>query len=168
MKSILNPSLLLPIGLLLLQTIFFFFICVYVLRRARIIQFPLAGLEYSNVIVAGSVLFGVFYITTADIQGLFQAYKTYHNLGEGFGQNTFIKFGEYYMVLLFLEVLYAIIGFGIIKLLLGYKNSVQEIQNGNIPGSILMAVLLLSISLLLQRAGEEIVIYLTPQYITIR
>lgn len=168
MKSIVSFSMLLPIGLLLVQTLFFFFVCLYVLRRSQIIKFPLAGLEYSNVIVAGSVLFGLFYITTADIEGLFQAYKTYQNLGKGYVGNTVIKFSEYFLAIFFLEVLYAVLAFSIIKLLLGFKYSVQEIQNGNIPGSVLMAVLIISSSILLQRSGEEILVYLTPQFITIR
>lgn len=168
MKSIFSFAMLLPIGLLLLQTLFLFFICLYVLRRSQIIKFPLAGLEYSNVIVAGSVLFGLFYITTADIKGLFQAYKTYQNLGKDFVSNTITKFSEYFSAIFFLEILYAVLAFGIIRLLLRFKSSVQEIQNGNIPGSILMAVLIISTSILLQRSGEEVIVYLTPQFVIIR
>ena len=58
---------------------------------------------------------------TADIKALFQAYKTYQNLGKGFLGNCFIKFSEYFSAIFFLEVLYAILAFGIIKLLLGFK-----------------------------------------------
>lgn len=168
MEAIFNVQILIPIGLLLLQTLFFFFLCLFLLRRTQIIRLPMAGMEYSNVIVAGAILFGLFYITTADIQGLFQAYKTYQNSGEALAINTFAKFSQYFLVILFLAVLYGIVAFGIIRLLLGFKSSVQEIQAGNIPGSILMAVLVISVAILLQRTGEEIMTYLTPQFVNFR
>lgn len=168
MESIFNVNLLLPIGLILMQTLFFFFLCLFLLRRAHIIRLPIAGMEYSGVIVAGAVLFGLFYITTADIQGLFQAYKTYQNRGEDVAANIFSKFSQYFLVILFLGALYGVIAFGIVRLLLGFKSSVQEIQAGNIPGSILMAVLIICVSILLQRTGEEIMTYLTPQFVNFR
>lgn len=167
MKSIFNPEILLPIGLLLLQTFFFFFLCLFLLRRSKIVKMPLAGLEYSNVIVASAILFGLFYISTADIQGLFQSYKTYQNLGQDLVSNTFSKFSQFFLVIFFLECLYGIIAFGVIKLLLSFKNSLQEIQEGNIPGSIFMAIIIVSVSMLLQDMGKEMMTYLTPQFVNL-
>jgi type III secretory pathway component EscS len=168
MRSIFTADIFLPIALLLLQALFFFFLGLVLLKRFRIIKQPLAGLEYSNVVVAGAVLFGVFYITTADIQGVFQSYKTYQNLQGKLWANCLSTFSQYFLVVLFLELLYGIIAAGIVRVLLGFKSSVKEIQEGNVPGSVLMAVLIVCAAILLQRVGEEIMIFLTPQFVNFR
>lgn len=168
MKSVFTLQSLLPIGLLLLQTVFFFLVSIYLLYRFKIIKRPLAGLEYSNVIVASAILFGMFYTTTADIQGVLQAFKTYQNSGQPLPLATFTKFSQFFLVVLSLVILYGGLVFLVVRLLLGFKSSIQEIQDGNIPGSILMAVIIISLGILFQRVGEEMMTYLTPQYVNLR
>jgi hypothetical protein len=168
MQSILNFQLLIPISLLVLQTFILLFIEVAVLRRFKILKLPYAGMEYSNLIIVAILLFGVFFISTADIGALFQSFKTFQNARENIFSNTFYKFSQFFLVIFFFQILFALISFFIIRLLLGFKNSIKELEEGNIPGSILMAVIILSFAIIFQFCAKEVIEYITPQYLNFR
>jgi hypothetical protein len=168
MHSILNFDILLPIGLLLLQAFLLLFICIFVLRRIRLLKIPYGGMEYSEVIVAAMFLFSVFFISTANIEGLFQAFKTFQNQQENVFSNTFSKFSQFFLVILLFELLFGIVSFFIIRILLGFKSSFREIQEGSIPSAILTGVLLISFAVLLQFSAKEVIQYITPQYLNFR
>lgn len=168
MHSILNFDILLPISLLLLQSFLLLFICIFVLRRIRLLKTPYGGMEYSEVIVAAMFLFSIFFISTANIEGLFQAFKTFQNQQENVFSNTFSKFSQFFLVVLLFELLFGLVSFFIIRILLGFKNSFREIQDGSIPSAILTGVLLISFALLMQFSAKEVIQYITPQYLNFR
>src|SRR5215207_1859017 len=122
MNSIFSVENLLPALLLVIQAFMLFFICLFVLRKLKILTFPYAGLEYSQLILASAFLFGVFFISTADSGGLFQAFKTFQNMHSKLFSNITSKFGQFFLVIVFLEFLFGAFCFFIIKLLFGFKN----------------------------------------------
>lgn len=168
MRSVLNFEILLPIGLLLLQALMLLFISVVVLRRVKLLKSPYSGMEYSEVILAGMLFFSVFFISTANIEGLFQAFKTFQNQGRNVLTNTFSKFSQFFLVVLLLELLFGIVSVFIIKFVLGIKNSLKQIEEGNIPSAIITGVLLISFALIIYYAAKEVIGYITPQYLNFR
>lgn len=164
----LHFTVLLPIGLLVLQTFIFLFICTTVLKRLKLLRAPYAGMEYSQLIVAAAFLFSTFYISTADIAGLFQAFKTFENAKENLFANTFYKFSQFFLAALFFEILFALVSIFIIKLSLGFRNPIKEIEEGNIPAAILMAVIIISFAIVFQFCAREVIVYITPQYLDFR
>lgn len=166
--SILSLELLLPIGLLVIQALIVLFICVGVLKRMRILRTPYAGMEYSQLIIATVFLFSVFLIAIADTTALFQAFKTFQNNKQDVLSNTISKFSQFFLVVLFFELLFGLISFLVIKLLLGFKNSFQEINEGNVPAAVIMSIVLLGFSITLNTCAKEILEYMTPQYLNFR
>ena len=168
MNSILHFETLLPIALLILQTLVLFFVVFLVLKRFGILKAPYAGLEYSQVILASVCLFAVFFISTADIGALFQAFKTFQNAGTKVLSSTYSKFIQFFLVILFFEIMLWLTGFLIIKVMYRFKNSLKEIKEGNIPAAILMSVVVISLGVVFQYSAREIIEYIIPRYINFR
>jgi hypothetical protein len=168
MNSILRFETLLPVGLLVVQTFVLLFICIFVLRKLKILKTPYAGLEYSQLILASAFLFGVFFISTAGTGALFQVFKIFQNAGSKLFSNTVSKFGQFFLVILFFEFLFGLVSFFIIKLLFGFKNSLREIEEGNIPSAVLMAVITVSVAVVFQFSTKQIIDFIVPVYINFR
>jgi type III secretory pathway component EscS len=167
MNTLFRIDLLLPIALLFVQAAVLLFIFIWVLQKLKILRTPYAGMEYSQIIVAAAFLFGVFFIATADTSGLFQTFKTLQNAGQK-TSGGFTKFSQFFLVILFFEAMFAIISFFIINILLGLKETAKEIEEGNIPASILLSVIILGFAIVLQVCAKEMIEYITPHYINIR
>ncbi len=168
MNSILHFNLLLPIGLLVLQSIILLFLSFTILKRRKILKAPYSGMEYSQLIVVSSFLFGVFFISTGDISGLFQSFKTFQNAKLNVFSDTFLKFSQFFLVIIFFEILFALLCAFAVKLLLGLKNTVKELEDGDIPAAVLIAIIVVSFSIVLQYCSKEVIDYITPKYINFR
>jgi hypothetical protein len=168
MNTILRFEMLIPILLLVMQSFVLLFIGLFILRRLKLLKLPYAGMEYSQLIVTASILFGVFFISTADTGGLFQTFKTFQNANSKVFSNTFYKFSQFFLVVFFFEILFGLISFFIIKLLLGFKGTLKEIEEGNIPASVLMGVIIICFAIILQHSGREVIDYITPKYLNFK
>jgi len=157
MNSILKFELLIPISLLVLQTMILIFLSFSVLKRLKILKVPFSGLEYSQVTVASAILLGILLISMADIAALFQSFKTYQNTKANIFSGTFLKFSQFFMLILFFEILFALLCAFVIKLVLGFKNSIKEIEEGNLPAAILMSVILICTSMILQLCAKDLI-----------
>jgi hypothetical protein len=167
MNTLFRTDLLLPVALLLVQAVVLLFIFIWVLRKLKILRTPFAGMEYSQVMVAAAFLFGAFFIATADSSSLFQTFKTLQNAGQKTSSGL-TKFNQFFLVIVFFEALLTLISFFASKLLLGLKNTAKEIEEGNIPVSILLSVIIVGFAIILQVCAKEIIEYITPHYINIR
>jgi hypothetical protein len=168
MNTIFRFDTLLPIALLTLQTFALLFSCMFVLKKLKILKTPYAGMEYSELIIVSAFLFGVFFISTADIGGLFQAFKTFQNIGTRIFSTTFSKFGQFFLVLLFFEILFGLVSAFVIKVLFGFKSSLKEIEEGNIPSAVFMAVIIISFAIVFQFSAKGIIEYIIPKYLNFR
>ncbi|RZM11824.1 MAG: FAD-dependent oxidoreductase [Pedobacter sp.] len=77
MKSILSIYDLLPIVLLVVQTLIIVIGTVYVLRYLKILQTPYAGMEIRKVVLAASMLLSTLIISFADVEALSASYIIY-------------------------------------------------------------------------------------------
>ena len=125
-------------------------------------------MEYSQIIVAAAFLFGVFFIGTGDSAGLFQAFKTFQNANKAVFSDTFSKFSNFFLVILFFEMLFALLSFFTVGILLGFKKPMKEIEEGNIPTAILAAASIIGFAIVMQFCAKEVIMLITPQYISFR
>lgn len=158
-------TILLPVLLVLFQAILLFFIWFWVLRKARIIRVPFGGMEYSQLVLAGSILFGASIISVSDVGPVFQSYKAYQSAGVPLLKNTFSKFCQLLLVVLMVEFLFAIASFFVIRLFSRTGNAIKEIEDGNISLSVFIAILVICLGIILFMISSEVLHYLVPQYI---
>lgn len=163
MKPILSMYDFLPVLLLLLQTFIFLLTAIAVLRYVKLLQLPYAGMEYARLLVAAVVLFSAMIISFADVEGVVQASKTFHNYGNGFYRNLFIKFSQFILIILLTECLFALLCFIIIRVSPGFRQSFVE--GDDMPGAILLAVVIFILAVLMYSCAKEIIEILTPKYI---
>lgn len=163
MKSILNIYDFLPIALLVLQTFVFLLTTVWVLRYLKILQLPYAGMLYSKVMIAAVILFAVMLISFADIEGVVQSVKTFHNYGDGFYRNVFTRLSQFIFIIVLTVCLFGLLCFIAIKMITGFKQTAAN--EDDIPGAILRALIILIIGILLYACAKTIIETMTPKYI---
>lgn len=163
MKSILNIYDLLPALILVLQTFLILLSVIAVLRYLKILQLPYAGMEYPKVVIAASILLSVMIISLADVEGVVQSVKTFHNYEEGFYRNLFIKFSQFMLITLSTACLFGLLCFIAIRFIPGFRKS--SVAEDDIPGAVLKAVVILVIAILLYACAKAIVETITPKYI---
>lgn len=168
MSSIFRVEILLPISLLLMQAFTILLIFVAILKKINILKSPYAGMEYSQLVVASAFLFGIFFIATADTAATFQAFKAFQNAREKIFSNTFNKFSQFFLVIIFFEIIFSFICLLVAYLFLGLKNPKKEIAEGNIPACILLGFTIIGFAIVLQFSAKELIQYITPQYLNFR
>jgi hypothetical protein len=167
MTSILRFEMLIPILLIILQEFVLLFGSITVLKRLKFLKTPYAGMEYSQLLIGAAFILGVFLISTGSTAGVFQSFKSFQNGSEGVLANTFSKFSQFFMIVLLFEVLFFLVGILSIKLFAGFGKS-NQVEQGNIPTSVLVAIILIGFSIVFQLCTGEIVDYITPKYINFR
>jgi hypothetical protein len=163
MKSILNIYDFFPVLLLVLQTLIFLLSIVAALRYLKILKLPYAGMEHSKVLIAAAILLSMMIISFADVEGVMQAVKTFHNYEDGFYRNLFIKFSQFTLVIVLTECLFGLLCFIAIRIIPGLRQS--SATEDDMPGAILQAVVILIIALLMYVCAKEIIEHITPKYI---
>lgn len=168
MKELLSFDILLPVVITLIQVFLLLFICLSVLRKIKIIKMPYAGMEYSQAIFAGTILFAVLFLSTAGIPSIFQSFKTYQNQEIQLLRPIFSKSGQVLLVILFFQILLGALIYLASKVLFGMGKGLQEIEEGNIPFSIFISVMVLGFSIVLQFMAKEMMEYITPHFLDFR
>ena len=163
MKSILNIYDLLPVLLLVLQTLIFLLTTILVLRYLKILQLPYAGMQYSKLVIAAVILFSVMIISFADVEAVVQSVKTFHNYGDGFYRNLFIKFSQLILIIVLAVCFFGLLCFIAIRIIPGFRQT--SATEDDIPGAILKALVMLIIGILLYACAKEISETITPKYI---
>lgn len=163
MKSILNFYDLLPVLILILQTLIFLLTTMAILRYLRILQLPYAGMEHSKLLVGAVTLVSIMMISFADIEGVVQSVKVFHNYGDGFYRNLFIKFSQYMLIIVITSLLFGVLCFIALKVIPGFRQS--NLSNDDMPGAILQAVVIFILAFLLYSCAKEIIEPITPKYI---
>jgi len=168
MKPILNPAILLPVLFLLLQLFIVLYLAIIVLRRLNVIKLPFGGAEYSQVIFACTILFSVLFIATAEVPAIFQTFKTLQNQSTGIMQPLAAKSVQFFVVIIFFELLLAGLVFLCSKVFVWLNKGVKEIESGNLPISLIMSTIIIGLSIVLKIMAEEIIQYTVPHYLNFR
>lgn len=163
MKSILNVYDLVPVLLLLLQALLFLSGTIATLRYLKILQLPYAGMQYSKVVTGAVLLLSVMIISFADVEGVVQSVRVFHNYGDDFYRNLFIKFSQYMLIIVLTEVLFGVLCFIVMRVIPGFRQS--YLAEDDMPGAILQAVVIFIIAILLYTCAKGVIETITPKYI---
>ncbi|MEI9910466.1 MAG: hypothetical protein WDO71_12845 [Bacteroidota bacterium] len=144
------------------------FLSVLMLRRLKMIKLPFGGVEYSQVIFVCSTLFGVLFIATAEVPAIFQTFKTLQNQSTGITQPLAAKSAQFFVVILFFEMLLVGLVFLCSKVFSWLEKGVKEIENGNLPFSLFTSTIIIGFSIVLKIMAAEIIEYITPHYLNFR
>jgi hypothetical protein len=163
-----NLLTLLPVCLLVFQAFIFFLGGIYFLKKIRLLKSPYAGMEYSQVIVSAAFLFSVIFIGTASNVGLFHAYKAFQNIGAGMFGNLFSKFSQFFFIVVFFEILFVMLFLICARVVFGFGKLKKELENGNLPGAIIVASATICFAITMQFCAKEAIVSAMPQFIDIR
>jgi|GEM_PF-2177111 hypothetical protein len=167
MKALANFEILFGLLLLIFQFIVLTLIFILALRKSGLLKFPIAGLEYSQGIFVSLLLVGGYIIGLSSIIYVFETVKSIQNAGQPVYITTFVKFSQFFLVILLLEILYWLLVLFSAKLLFGLKNAFQEIITGNIPASCFVGSIALGYSLLMYFSARELFELITPKFFVI-
>jgi len=163
MKPILNIYNFLPVILLVVQTFIILLGTITVLRFLKLLQLPYGGMAYSKLIVAAVALLSVMIISYADVEGVIQTVKVFHNYGDGFYRNLFNKLSQFMLIIAITVCIFGILCFIGIRIIPGFRQS--STTEDDVPGAILQALVILIIAILLHICSKEIIENITPKYL---
>lgn len=163
MKSILSIYDFLPVLLLVIQTIIIMISTVYVLRYTKILQLPYAGMENRKVVLASTILLSALIISFSDVEALIQAVKTFQQYEENFYKNVFVKFSQFFLVIILAQGLLGLLSFFALKIIPGLKASYST--EDDMPGGIIQGLITIVFAVLLYLCAKEIITTITPKYI---
>src|SRR5690606_21411652 len=83
-------------------------------------------------------------------------------------QNTLYKSSELFIILIFFELLYAIVLFTLIRLFKSWPEAAHDTSEENLPLNLILAALALSIALVFYFSAKEVMEYMVPNYINLR
>lgn len=157
--------LLMPVLLLCIQSYAFLFAAIYILKKTAVISTPFSEMDISQVIFASSMIFGIFYISTANFNAFFQAFRTFEGNHSGWLRLTFTRFGEYFILLIGAETLFVLFAILNAKLLPGLGNLLKEIKEGDVHSGILLSVISISLSVIIHFIAVQVIDYITPKMV---
>lgn len=168
MNAIFNFHNWMPVFVQVIQLLIFISVAVFLLRKTGIIRYPLNGLEYSQVVFAGVIVFSVLLISTSGTSAMFQMFKTYQAEQPIPRQLYFEKCGQYFLVTLLFELF-----LGLPLLLFASKalfsgNLIKEILAGSIPSALLAGSIILGLAIGLRVMSAEVMEFITPHYLNFR
>ena len=163
MESFINAQLFFPVVLLIIQTYILLFGTLYLMKRMTVISTEIIDMEIGQTVVAGSFLFGIFFISTANYAPLLQSFRLLASSRDGLFSVTFYRFGQYFLNVFAAEIVFILLSWLNIRLFLGGKKAYGELKEGHIALSLLAAVVILSFSILTKHLLGEVIDYLTPK-----
>jgi hypothetical protein len=167
MKFILRPEVLIPIIFLLLQLILFISGAIMILRKLKLLIYPISGVEYSQGIFSSSILFAVLLVGSSSIDGTLQAYRTYLAEGVPVFSPLMNKCAQFFLILIFFELLLGALVTITARLFQSFGKGITEIREGNIPMALLVSVMVLGFGFSLRVIAIGIVQWSVPTYINI-
>lgn len=163
MKSILSLYNLLPMLLLVVQTLIFLVSTVAVLRYIKVLRLPYAGMEHSKLLIGATILLSLIIISFSDVGGVIQTVKTFQNYETGFYRNVFVKFSQFILLTVLTQCLFGLLCYVCIKIIPGLRQS--SVNEDDMPGAVLQAIVIFLLALLLYACAKEIIETVTPKYI---
>lgn len=163
MNAVLNLYSFLPALMLCLQAFIFLAGTIMLLRFVKILQLPYAGMDYAGTVKAAAILLSVMIISFSDITAVIQTVKVFHNYGDNFYSNLFIKFSQFILIVFLTICIFELCVFFAIRVIPGLRQSTTT--EGDIPGAVLQAIIMLVIAVYLHVCAKEIIETITPKYI---
>jgi len=165
MKRLMDLSILLPIGIIVVHLYLILSLWIFILKRLRFIQKPLSGVDYSQALFVGFIIISALIIGVGEVKGHFQVYRTYTSQDGDFFMPYLAKSSQFFIVVLFVQLLLGILIWGIGATLRDFGVGFKEIREGNLPFGILMGVIILGCSFILRSLVEHLIDLIVPRVI---
>lgn len=166
METVFRISLLVPVIWMLLQNILFIYVAIWLLRRQGVLTTPIAGMEYSQAVLAAVLLLGTFLIANAAIQACYDTALTYSSQPGPWLSRTLMKYTQYFLIVLLFQFILA--GFTWLTLKLFFRPASKDedsVQNGNLPLSIMLCGIVSGLALGLAKLVTNILESITPHFV---
>lgn len=138
MKSILLTSLWFPVLLLIVQTLLISFVSSLALRWMGLLRKPFNGMEYAQIMYAGTLMLGMIVIAAADSESLFQSAKVYLDSHLHPLKAIFSQFSELFLIVLLTGIIFLAMNYACYKWIT--KRQPDELE---IPSAILLTAIAL-------------------------
>ena len=157
---------LIPVIWVLVQNLLIIYGALKVLGLAGLVRKPVAGLEYSQVVMAAVLLFTMLCLANAPIQSYYDTCLNYAVQQGAWVSQTMFRYSQYFLVIIVVECLLVGIYWLVVKVFFNPRESAdQRIATGNLPLAILVSGIIAGTGLGLARLVAIILGQLTPHYI---
>lgn len=155
-----------PVLWMLLQNLLIIYGALRVLQLAGLVKKPVAGLEYSQAVMAAVLLLTMVGLGNVSLQACYDTCLNYAaQPGSWIGQ-TMLRYSQYFLVIVLFEFLLLGMYWLVLKLFFSLRGSTdQQITGGNLPLAILMSGIVAGTGLGLAKLAALILGQLTPHYV---
>jgi len=155
-----------PVLWMLLQNLLIIYGALWVLRRAGLVKQPVAGLEYSQAVMAAVLLLTMIGLGNVSIQSCYDTCLNYASQPGPWISQTILRYSQFFLVVVLFEFLLLGMYWLVLKLFFNLRDSAdQQITGGNLPLAILMSGIVAGTGLGLAKLAAIILGQMTPHYV---
>lgn len=166
MQSPIQPSILLPVALQILQAGVLLAIVLAVLRHRKLWTAPIGAMDNSTAIFCASLVIGTLLIAGNSSGHFFRAYTYALSTGSLF-RATLVSFSHYFITTLCAAILFIGLSLAATALLSQGKDR-DAFSEGNMPLRILCSSIAIGLAVLIAGMATPLYEWLTPVYIDFR
>ncbi len=155
-----------PVLWILLQNLLIIYISLWLLRMMRLLSNPIAGLEYSQIVIGGTLLLTMVGLGNVSVQACYDTYLSFSSQPGPWIGKIILQYSRYFLVILIFEFLLVGLYWLTLKLFFGFRLVAdQKIQEGNLPMAILMGGIVAGLGLGLTKLAGIIMGQMTPHFV---
>ncbi|HEY8398029.1 MAG TPA: hypothetical protein VIK80_08825 [Flavihumibacter sp.] len=133
------------------------------LRVNRLLQKPVEGLAYSQVIPAASILLAMLGIASVIPSYYIEAYYSFSGRGDNWIRQLLLKYGEYFLIELLVELVFLALFWCCLRLFFVPRSEDETtMSSGNLPLGILMAGIALGLGIAMAKLLSVIMEKISP------
>lgn len=166
MDTSIISKLWMPVLWLLLQNLLLLYGAWRILQLAGLVKKPIAGIEYSQALMAALLLFAMIGIGNASVEAYYDTCMNYASQPGPWIVQTMLRYSQYFLVILLAEFLLLGMYWLVLRLLFSFRDAAEQtISGGNLPLAILMSGIIGGTGLALARLVALTLTQLTPHYV---
>lgn len=166
MDSSIISKLWVPVLWILLQNLLIIYAAWRVLQLTGLLKKPIAGMEYSQALMAAILLFAMIGIGNASVQSYYDTCLNYASQQGPWLTQTMLRYSQYFLVTLLAEFLLLGMYWLVVRLFFSVRGPAEQtISEGNLPMAILVSGIIGGTGLGLARLVALILTQLTPHYV---
>jgi len=139
---------------------------LFYLKRSKILKTPVSGMAYGDIAVAGSLLLGSLFISTAASGSLFQSAKVLGNAGTFTRSAVFMKCSEFFFLGLVITIVFMLIH--TVNSRIFFREIDQSAHENSISRGILIACLNFGFAALCWFCYQALAEMVTPEVMNFR
>lgn len=166
MEVFLKSSLILPTAWLLLQSLLLMYACIFILRRWGLIRMPVAGMEYSQALLAAVLLTCLLALSACTVSVCYDTAQAYSGQPGSFISRCVLRYSLYLLVVLAGCFLLLGLTWLVLRIVLGRGLPADEtVAEGNLPMAILVSGIVLGLALAIGRLMTVVLEDMAPHFV---